>query len=101
MSGRYGGWERWTLLERLCAKEQYEEMVGILTAGQICALLLALEEGMNGEEIAEFLGLTREVVSDRFRGARLLLLEGFPDLDVQGRTRLRGIRKRMPRRANR
>ena len=53
----------------LAARERYGELLACLTPQQLVVVALLLE-GMNGQEIAEELGITRKAVYVRLRGAK-------------------------------
>ena len=82
-------------LERLVGLERYGEILELLTEKQLVVVALRLE-GLNGEEIAELLGISRRAVNIRLQGARARIVRKYPELaaTVKGRQMSVGIRRR-------
>ena len=78
-------------LERLCMLERYEIILKTLTPKQLAVVALLLD-GIQGDDVGALLGIPTDTVTSRLAYARKCVLKKLPDLDVKGRTRLRGTK---------
>ena len=67
-------------LERLVAEERYSDILRTLTAKQLAVVALKLD-GLDGQSIAELLGITRQHVFQRLLRARLRVLRKYPEYE--------------------
>lgn len=82
-------------VDRLIAEEQAKRMLDCLSGEQLLILQLILC-GWNGAQIAEHLGVSRSLVSQRLSAARRRILQAMPELApaVDGRSRQRAAKHR-------
>lgn len=78
-------------MDRMEKLERYAGMLECLSKGQLVVVAL-LVDGLNGDEVARLLGVSRAAVYSRLKGARVNILRAFPEVAgvVEGRSRNKG-----------